>query len=197
MALTDKAALRKSVKTVLASLSAERRAEASLKLSENLIQVLESLKFAEGDFLGVFAPMKSEPQWQVRLGEWESFFAFPSFVSEHQMEFYQATFAELLESREFGVTLRVPPRHKLVFPKVLLVPGLAFTEKGERLGRGGGYYDQYLRNHEVLKIGVCLKEQIVSSLPEEAHDQRMTYVVSDGGIIQIAESSEGSKAQTR
>lgn len=189
--MIDKLGLRKSIKTILASLSVQRREEASLKLSLNLKKVLEGLSFAPGDTIGVFAPMKSEPQWQLALQDFEKYFAFPRFVSEHCMEFHQSTFAELVESREFGVTIKVPSRQKLVFPKVLLVPGLAFTKKGGRLGRGGGYYDQYLNNHEVLKIGVCLEEQIVPSLPEEEHDQRMTYVVYDGGIIQIAESSKG------
>ena len=189
--MIDKLGLRKSIKTGLASLSTERRQEGSLKLSLNLKKVLEQMDLAPEDTIGVFAPMKSEPQWQLALGDFEKHFAFPSFVSEHCMEFYQSTFAELVESREFGVTIKVPQRNKLVFPKVLLVPGLAFTEKGGRLGRGGGYYDQYLSTHEVLKIGVCLKEQIVPSLPEEEHDQRMAYVVSDGGILQIAESSKG------
>lgn len=189
--MIDKLGLRKSIKATLAALSIERRQEASLKLSLNLKGVLENFDFAPRDTIGVFAPMKSEPQWQCALQDFEKYFAFPRFVSEHCMEFHQSTFAELVESREFGVTIKVPPRQTLVFPKVLLVPGLAFTERGGRLGRGGGYYDQYLSNHEVVKIGVCLKEQIVPSLPEEEHDQRMTYVVYDGGIIKIAESSKG------
>ncbi len=185
--------LRLSAKTVLNSLSEKRRQEGSEALSFNIRKLLEELQLGSSDVLGVFAPMKSEPLWQLALGSWENQFAFPCFVSAHHMEFYRARFADLLESKEFGVSLRVPPKHQLVFPKVLLVPALAFTAVGKRLGRGGGYYDQYLRSHEVLKIGVCLKEQIVPSLPEEEHDQRMSYVVSDDGIIQIAEASKGSQ----
>lgn len=183
--------LRQAVKTVLNGLSAERREKGSRDLSFNLRKLLEELEVGSNDVLGVFAPMKSEPLWQTALGMWENQFAFPSFIAAHHMEFYRARFVDLLESKEFGVNLLVPPKHQLVFPKILLVPALAFTKDGQRLGRGGGFYDQYLRSHEVLKIGVCLKEQIVPSLPEEEHDQRMSYVVSDDGIIQIAEASKG------
>ena len=67
----------------------------------------------------------------------------------------------------------------------ILVPGLAFTKQGHRLGRGGGFYDRYLAQlpATTLKIGVCFAVQLVEALPSEPHDQRMNAVVTEEGLF--------------
>lgn len=62
---------------------------------------------------------------------------------------------------------------------VVLVPGVAFTADGLRLGQGGGYYDRFLARHPGLwRIGVAFAEQMVAALPAEPHDARMHEVVA-------------------
>ena len=54
---------------------------------------------------------------------------------------------------------------------LVLMPGVAFTEKGERIGYGGGYYDRFLAaepNHPT--IALCYAFQMVESLPTEEFD---------------------------
>ena len=63
-----------------------------------------------------------------------------------------------------------------------LVPGLAFSKKGERVGRGKGFYDRTLAGLSGLKVGVCYSYQLFAELPTEEHDVRMDVVVSDTGI---------------
>jgi 5-formyltetrahydrofolate cyclo-ligase len=55
---------------------------------------------------------------------------------------------------------------------VVLVPGVAFTTTGHRLGRGGGYYDRLLGElpNRVRRVGVCHALQVVPTLPVEPHD---------------------------
>lgn len=63
---------------------------------------------------------------------------------------------------------------------VVLVPGIAFTHRGDRLGRGGGFFDRFLAHRApAVKIGVCFDFQIVESLPLERHDVKLDLVVSD------------------
>ena len=65
----------------------------------------------------------------------------------------------------------------------VIVPGLAFTPDGQRLGQGGGYYDQFmpLLRKDCSTIGVCFQEQLVAEVPAEAHDRRVQVVVTDRG----------------
>lgn len=79
-----------------------------------------------------------------------------------------------------------PPAGPIVRPKDVrawLIPGLAFTKAGARLGYGGGWYDRLLANVPecVPKIGVAYLFQIVDELPVESHDILLTDVVFEEG----------------
>ena len=65
-----------------------------------------------------------------------------------------------------------------------LIPGLAFTRDGKRLGYGGGWYDRLLATvaADVPKIGIAYDFQIVADLPTEPHDVRLTDVVTAEGM---------------
>ena len=63
---------------------------------------------------------------------------------------------------------------------VFLVPGMAFTTSGKRLGRGGGYYDKLLSIYpDTLKIGFTFNERIIEDIPTESHDISMDYVFTN------------------
>lgn len=83
-----------------------------------------------------------------------------------------------------GPHLRVQPGDiDPVTLDVVVVPGLAFTPDGHRLGQGGGHYDRFLARlrPECVTIGVCFAEQVCERLPAEAHDVRVDVVVTDAG----------------
>jgi len=71
------------------------------------------------------------------------------------------------------------------WPDVVMVPGLAFTGHGDRLGQGGGWYDRFLAGirPDCTTIGVCFAEQVVDALPVEAHDVVLDQVVTDRGLL--------------
>jgi 5-formyltetrahydrofolate cyclo-ligase len=73
------------------------------------------------------------------------------------------------------------------WPDVVIVPGLAFTPHGDRLGHGGGWYDRFLagRRPECRTIGVGFVEQIVDTLPVEDHDIRLDHVVTESGDVVV------------
>ncbi len=81
-----------------------------------------------------------------------------------------------------------PREANLVAPadvRVWIVPGLAFTTDGSRLGYGGGWYDRLLEEAapDALTIGVAYDFQILPELPTETHDKRLSAVVCDCDII--------------
>lgn len=61
---------------------------------------------------------------------------------------------------------------------LVIVPGLAFTLAGDRLGYGQGYYDRLLPTVSAPTVGVCFDDQLVDELPVAAHDVRVGAVIS-------------------
>lgn len=60
---------------------------------------------------------------------------------------------------------------------VAIVPGVAFTQAGARLGQGGGFYDRLLPMLGGISIGVCFDVQLLESLPLEPHDRPVDRVI--------------------
>ncbi|MBQ6471103.1 MAG: 5-formyltetrahydrofolate cyclo-ligase [Victivallales bacterium] len=93
-----------------------------------------------------------------------------------------------LATQHFGIREPLPhlPRLKPPFaddfPDVWLVPGLAFSPQGERLGRGCGYYDRLLHQSRAVRIGVAYDCQIVESLPIAPHDIPMDYLLTESAF---------------
>ena len=59
-----------------------------------------------------------------------------------------------------------------------VVPGMAFDAKGNRLGRGGGFYDRLLPSMTCPKVGVCRMEQLVDEVPVQEWDQKVDIVIT-------------------
>jgi 5-formyltetrahydrofolate cyclo-ligase len=67
---------------------------------------------------------------------------------------------------------------------VCICPGIAFSEEGDRLGTGKGYYDRFLASHHCgLVVGLAFDRQIVPQLPREPHDRQMDLVVTETRVI--------------
>ena len=63
----------------------------------------------------------------------------------------------------------------------VIYPGIAFTKGLSRLGQGGGYYDRLSAKiaDNCARIGVCFETQLVDSLPQETHDAKVHWVVTE------------------
>ncbi|MEW6586141.1 MAG: 5-formyltetrahydrofolate cyclo-ligase [Nitrospirota bacterium] len=68
---------------------------------------------------------------------------------------------------------------------LVIIPGAAFDRRGNRLGYGAGYYDILLTNSErkAPLITLAYEEQIVDSVPSEAHDVKVGIIVTDERVI--------------
>ncbi len=80
----------------------------------------------------------------------------------------------ILEPRRFQSRLGNPRQLEWI-----AVPGLAFSRKGNRLGRGEGYFDRFLKKASAAqKVGLAFREQIASGIPMEKHDVPVDEVVT-------------------
>jgi len=66
---------------------------------------------------------------------------------------------------------------------LVLMPGMAFTSQGHRLGRGKGYYDTYLRKARqgqggLETVALAFRQQLVQALPTDTHDEPVDHVIT-------------------
>jgi len=66
---------------------------------------------------------------------------------------------------------------------VVLAPGLAFDETGNRLGRGMGYFDRLLQETRGTRVALAFDFQLLGEVPTEAHDTRMDFIVTETRVI--------------
>ena len=84
---------------------------------------------------------------------------------------------------------QVPAVEDLMQPEIVIVPLVAFTRAGARLGYGGGFYDRTLEGlrarRATLAIGFAYGAQEVPDLPVEPTDQSLDMIVTDSEIIEV------------
>jgi 5-formyltetrahydrofolate cyclo-ligase len=85
-----------------------------------------------------------------------------------------------------GKTVVVPPKNPkeidIASIDLWIVPGVAFDMLGNRLGRGGGYYDRVLAYVKNPTIGIAREVQIVPRLPKEKYDIPVITVVTEKNL---------------
>lgn len=64
-----------------------------------------------------------------------------------------------------------------------LVPGLAFDERGGRLGYGGGFYDRLLAGLQAVRVTAAFSVQVVEAVPMSEHDQYVDLIVTEDGPV--------------
>lgn len=73
--------------------------------------------------------------------------------------------------------------------RALLIPALAVTPRGERLGKGGGYYDRVLAalaQAPPVIAALVGDDDVVASVPTEPHDQRVDFIITPTRVIDCA-----------
>ena len=68
---------------------------------------------------------------------------------------------------------------------VLFIPGLLFDRRGNRLGRGGGWYDRLMSNlgNKGIFVGLAYDSQLVENLPVESWDRRVHFIITEKNQI--------------
>jgi len=109
----------------------------------------------------------------------------PVVKKKFEMDFYKWSFNEPLKINKYGIP--EPEKIKLIYPDVILVPLVAFDEKLNRLGYGGGYYDRLIKRlsgkKNILKIGLALSAQKINNVPTNEYDKKLDYIITDKYII--------------
>lgn len=100
-------------------------------------------------------------------------------IAGTELELHEYTCGDSLStSNLFGIKESQGPLFTS-YPQIdlAIIPGVAFTRQGDRLGRGKGFYDRLLPQLHCPLIGLAFPFQIIDSIPCEPHDIRMTEVI--------------------
>lgn len=70
---------------------------------------------------------------------------------------------------------------------LVVTPGLAFDHEGNRLGRGGAYYDRFFgsKGLNAVRCGLAFSDQVVDSVPMDKHDRAVDMLITDEGVVEF------------
>jgi len=184
----DKGQLRQEIQNTLRQIPMELRNEKSKKACENLVSTQQ---FKDASVIMMYLAVPHETDcteailhaWQqektvlVPKVSWEHKHMIP--VEIHSMETDFSMEISGLRNPVNGVPM---PFNEI---DLIVTPGLAFDKKGNRLGRGGAYYDRFFEDEDVnaVRCGFGFAEQFIDSVPTESHDQMMDFMVTDDAVV--------------
>lgn len=184
----DKAQLRRQLQNCLLTISSEQRSEKSRKACSHLIS-MSQFQNASTIMMYLSLPYEADTSEAI-LHAWQlgKIVAVPK-ISWEQRHMIPVQINSLETGISMGASgLRDPVAGVPVpFEEIDLVvtPALGFDRQGNRLGRGGSYYDRFFANAELkaARCGFAFAEQLIDSIPVTEHDQPVDSLVTDEGII--------------
>jgi len=174
--------LRESIETKITQLSEEELAAESRAICENLLKLIP-----EKSTVCAYSALETEVDLNFLITELikRGDRVFLPRYNDNGITFHKIENLEDLIPGAFSV-LEPLADFKQADPSIIdivLVPGRAFDNQGNRLGRGKGGYDKWIshqrnENSKTKIWGVAFECQIIDDVPVEEHDQRMDEVVT-------------------
>ncbi|MGI0087323.1 MAG: 5-formyltetrahydrofolate cyclo-ligase [Nitrosotalea sp.] len=178
----EKARLRKQLLDGRDGLSLDFINIASNKIRDNLRKVQHYRNAASiGIYFAVGSEVRTQDIMQEILNSGKDL-SLPR-VEKNDLVFKKISSFSDLEMGNFSV---MEPKERCETVKrldVILVPAIALTRDGYRLGYGFGYYDRYLDGKRSHKIALSYSKQVVKAMPHDSHDIRMDCIVTEDKII--------------
>lgn len=181
-----KKGLRQKMLAMRRALSANETESRSSALKENILSLPE---YKNAKKIMAFLAMKGESNLdgfirQALLDGKEVYI--PVCLPERQMEAGRLIDMEHFEKGPLGLR-NLPAGYEVTSPESLdlvLIPGLAVSQEGIRLGMGAGYYDRYLARVPFEKRVAALWDfQVIPDIPSEPFDQKIAKIVTDKSVI--------------
>ena len=180
--IVEKARLRKQLLDARDGLSLDFMKITSKEIQENLrkIDLYRNAKTI-GAYYSIGSEVKTQDILQEILNAGKEL-ALPKVVKDDLVFKKISNFAEL-EPGNFSV---MEPKDKCEVVKnldVILVPAIALSKDGFRLGYGFGYYDKYLHGKKSTAIALSYAKQVIRSFPVDDHDVKMNFIVTEDKVI--------------
>jgi 5-formyltetrahydrofolate cyclo-ligase len=145
--------------------------------------VINSKEFLQAKVVGAYFALDSEVTTELIIERAKTVgkkIALPR-VEEDNIIFYELSSIKFLIRGRFGI-MEPPPYGQISDIDILVVPGIAFDKKGNRLGYGKGYYDRLLSGKRTFSIGLAYSFQMLENLPYDRYDKRLDAIASEDGL---------------
>ncbi|MBH0348847.1 MULTISPECIES: 5-formyltetrahydrofolate cyclo-ligase [Bacillus] len=183
----EKLRLRKQIIEHMNSLSRERYTNLSEQIAFSLYAQKE---WAEAKTIGITLSMENEVNtYSIIEKAWEEGkkVVVPKCNKETRtMSFRQISNFDQLETVYMNLREPIPALTEEVNADEIdlqIVPGVAYTERGERIGYGGGYYDRYLMHYKGKTLSLAYSFQMVDHIPIEPFDQNIEKIITEKGTM--------------
>jgi 5-formyltetrahydrofolate cyclo-ligase len=154
----------------------QRNALSRTQIITDSLAILGYLKpMMRGQLVGLYVPIQHEVDVSLLFRDGV---ALPS-IESGKLVFRR--YQEPLVKGPFGT---MESTGEVCEPTLIVVPGIAFSLTGARLGYGKGYFDRYLTT-TVCKVGVCMDAFLVDTLPIESHDVLMNRIITPSGVKEV------------
>lgn len=184
----SKSALRARFAEMRKGLSKEYRHKMDIEIESRL---LCSEEYSGADMILTYVSVNDEPD---TLGLIHAAFAngkkvaVPKCTEGNNMDFYFIKSADDLIKGKYGLLEPDVKKCKKASPtekSLCVVPALSFDAEGYRLGKGGGYYDRFLKDFKGRSAGFCYNSFLRLSLPKEAFDVPVDIIVTENFLREI------------
>jgi len=185
---SQKRSLRETLKQKRAALSQKDQHTAASLLSKHALPFLSS---EQQKTISIYSAKGSEldPQHLAEhLARSDHLLCLPVVEPNSKiMTFREYQLGDPLSNGAYDI---LEPSHQSasVLPQIIFCPLLAVDLSGNRLGYGGGYFDQTLaalrKKTEVMAVGLCYDMQIIEEVPVDENDIKLDYVVSEKRCVQ-------------
>ncbi|MCL6571990.1 MAG: 5-formyltetrahydrofolate cyclo-ligase [Bacillus sp. (in: Bacteria)] len=187
--MVDKKAIRKQIKEQLSTLSKPLYEDYSYKIA---CRLFEEEDWKQAQVIGITVSMQPEVDtYQIIRKAWElsKQVVVPKCDPvEKRLSFRTLSEFSQLESVFHGLfepVVELTNEVETQMIDLLIVPGLAYTLKGYRLGFGGGYYDRYLTNYPGKSLSLAFSDQIIPLFLIEKHDIPISKIITNHEVIEV------------
>ena len=145
-------------------------------------QVMVHPRFQSANTVFIYLSFASEVRTQAlieRLLEEGKTIAVPKIIDKEKMLSVAFHGWDDLITAELGILTPESAKPLNTHYDLVITPGLGFTQRGERIGFGAGYYDRWFaKNSFNYSIALAFDEQIVAELPVDEFDQTVDEVIT-------------------
>lgn len=158
-----------------------------LDFSEKIMKQLEETElFRQASCIALYYSIPGEVQTAAFLEKWfdKKQLLLPLVVG-NDLRLLPYKGKETLRPGAFGIPEPAEQETTVAESEIdlIIVPGVAFDRRLNRIGRGKGFYDRLLATLQVPKIGICFDFQLQESIPIEAFDKKMDLIITEKEII--------------